>query len=447
MDREFPPTGRDSCNVPATRSLVLGIGTGRCGTHTLAELLNRQPDAWITHEQRPVLPWHPVREGPGIHTRLERFQRDRSQRLIGDVALFYLPYIEEAIAVEPALRVICLERPCEEVVASYCRWLDAVHPLPTNHWAARPCDGWHHDPVWTRVFPQYETSDRAAGIRLYWEEYRLRVAELSRRFPGNVRVFPMEALNSESGVRSVLSFAGVAADQQVVLTGLRRATTDRLPPHPRQVAIAGAGPDDPRRCAVLVPCASSIAPACAAELRALRRRGYTIRRGHGVPLDLQRSQLATDALVQGFEETMWIDPDTAFDPDDVDRLRAHGAPIVCGLDAPLPQGQTGPLGPLQPDSFGMGLDVGGGLVDVRDASGRFLLIRRHVYMAIQRTLKLPVCNEELGRPLIPFFQPALHPWDEGWRCLAGVPTFGAAAQRCGYRVVADPAVRLGHLGS
>jgi hypothetical protein len=436
MDHDLPPSGRDRPDVPAAGSLVLGIGTGRCGTHTLAELLNRQPDAFVTHEQRPLLPWHPARGGPGIRARLERFRRDRPQRpgLIGDVALFYLLYLEEAIALEPGLRVICLERPREEVVASFCRWLDAVHPVPTNHWAARPSGGWHHDPIWTRAFPQYATSDRAEGIRLYWEEYHERVAELSRRFPGNVRVFPIEALNDAAGVRNVLSFAGVAADRQVVLTGLRGAATDRLPPHPRQVALAGAGRDDPRRCAVLVPGGWSIAPACAAALDTLKRRGYTVRRGQGVPLDLQRSQLATDALVQGFEETMWIDPDTAFDPDDVERLRAHGAPIVCGLDPESP-------------GIGIGRDASGGPVEVRDALGRLLLIRRHVYMTIQRRLELPVCNEELGRPLIPFFQPALRPWDEGWRCLAGEPMFAAAAQRCGYRVLADPTVRLGHLGS
>jgi hypothetical protein len=32
----------------------------------------------------------------------------------------------------------------------------------------------------------------------------------------------------------------------------------------------------------------------------------------------------------GFEETMWIDADVVFDPDDVE-TRAHGLPMVAGL--------------------------------------------------------------------------------------------------------------------
>jgi hypothetical protein len=33
--------------------IVLGMGTGRCGTGSLAALLNRQPGARVTHEMRP----------------------------------------------------------------------------------------------------------------------------------------------------------------------------------------------------------------------------------------------------------------------------------------------------------------------------------------------------------------------------------------------------------
>ena len=46
-------------NAPTNRRLVLGIGTGRCGSHALAELLNHQPDANVTHEQPPLLDWQP----------------------------------------------------------------------------------------------------------------------------------------------------------------------------------------------------------------------------------------------------------------------------------------------------------------------------------------------------------------------------------------------------
>src|SRR5262249_28456459 len=126
-------------------SIILGLGSGRCGTHTLAEVLGQQPEAHFTHEQPPLLAWRRAPPAPGIRERLVRLRRTRLGRYIGDVASFYLPYAEEAIAAEPGIRMICLERPREEVVASFGRWLDAIYPIPTDHWSRVPALGWHHD--------------------------------------------------------------------------------------------------------------------------------------------------------------------------------------------------------------------------------------------------------------------------------------------------------------
>ena len=38
--------------------IVLGIGTGRCATASLATLLNEQEDSSVSHEVRPLLPWN-----------------------------------------------------------------------------------------------------------------------------------------------------------------------------------------------------------------------------------------------------------------------------------------------------------------------------------------------------------------------------------------------------
>lgn len=64
------------------------------------------------------------------------------------------------------------------------------------------------EPFWTRMFPQYDVSDRAAGIRLYWDEYHRSAADLARRYPRQFRVFSVEALNSEAGLRELLTFMG-----------------------------------------------------------------------------------------------------------------------------------------------------------------------------------------------------------------------------------------------
>ena len=79
----------------------------------------------------------------------------------------------------------------------------------------------------------------------------------------------------------------------------------------------------PSSCCILVPVGSHIEAECERSLVELERRGYIVRRVEGyAAIDQGRSQMATDALRDGFEELLWIDSDMGFDPDEVDRLRA-----------------------------------------------------------------------------------------------------------------------------
>src|SRR5947209_5345484 len=96
------------------QTLMLGIGSGWSGEEVLVNILRRQPNTNVTFQEPPMLPWNKSPDLPGIRERLARIRRSRSQRLVGDVGSFYLPYIEEAIALEPAIRIVCLKRPLEE---------------------------------------------------------------------------------------------------------------------------------------------------------------------------------------------------------------------------------------------------------------------------------------------------------------------------------------------
>jgi len=440
-----------------TQSIILGIGAGRCGLASLARILNGQPDVQCSYDEPPLLPWMPdvqpaaVRladgegeQGPGgvIRARFARFRQHGTARRLGDVASSYLPYLEEAIAAEPDIRIVCLKRPRDEVIASFCRWLDRSMPLPTNHWARQPAEGWHHDLLRTRTFPQYDTTDREEGIGRYWDEYDARVDAIVQRYPEHVHVFDMhEALNTEQGLRDLLGFAGIAPERQVLAVGTRVESTPRR--SPRQLAN---DPMDPRRCVILVPFASYITPPCERALVELERRGYPVRRVGGyAAIDQGRNQMATDALLDGYEETMWIDGDIDFHPDAVDRLRSHGLPMVCGA---YPQKGRRALGCHMPPgvreiTFGRE----GGLVEILYAGAGFLLVRREVYLAVQQRLRLPMCNERFRKPMAPFFHPMLHPCDDGHWYLAEDYAFCERARQCGYRIMADTTIRLWHLGT
>ena len=424
---------------------ILGIGSGRCGTLSLKHVFAAQAETDATHEDPPLLPWRRENGRPLMEQRFVRWRRRRKEAVVADVASFYLPYLEEAIALEPEIRIVCLKRPREEVVESFGKWLARVNPLSLNHWVERPQPGWHHDPVWTRIFPQYDIDDREQAIRRYWDEYHARVDELVARYPDHVRVFGThEALNTEEGQRELLEFAGFSPEQHVLAVGAHHNRSD-APRRNRMRAAATSEPMDPRRCVVLVPYTGSIEPECEDALKELERRGYPVRRVRGfAAVDQARNQLATDAMIDGFEETLWIDSDIAFHPDAVDRLRSHQQPIVCGI---YPQkGKRSLACHALPATPQLRFGREGGLHEILYAGTGFLLVRREVYLRLQGELSLPVCNERFGHPMVPYFQPLLHADEDGAWYLAEDYAFCQRARSCGYRIMADTAIRLWHIG-
>ena len=115
------------------RHMILGMGAGQCGLPLLAQILEKQLSARITHEQPPLLPWSRQPGAPGICERLRRILAATKERFVGDVASFYLPYVEDAVRFDQEIRIICLKRPAEEIIAGFCRLLDQG-PFAINHW-------------------------------------------------------------------------------------------------------------------------------------------------------------------------------------------------------------------------------------------------------------------------------------------------------------------------
>jgi hypothetical protein len=201
----------------------------------------------------------------------------------------------------------------------------------------------------------------------------------------------------------------------------------------------------PKSCVVLVPVGGHIEPECERALSALESRGYVVRRVSGyAAIDQGRSQMATDALADGFEEIMWIDSDVDFEPDAVERLRAHQLPIVCGI---YPKKGVRALScHLAPSTTQVVFGTGGGLLEITYAATGFLHTRRAVYEAMRERLELPVCNEAFSRPMVPYFLPLIvtqngKPWYLGEDF-----SFCERARRCDVAIMADTTIRLRHMG-
>lgn len=197
------------------RRLVLGIGTGRCGTNSLAHVLDVQPSGRFTHELKPHLPWEATPES--FTAKMTRVLR-RPEEFVGDVAFYYLPYVEALLQTWPDARVICLRRAKEATVASYMK-----KTRGRNHWMPCGRQSMGRDRAWDQCYPKYEATSKAEAVALYWEEYCRRVSVLCERYPDSVRVWETgAALNTEEGLCEVLSFAGFPPGEHRLVLNVRR---------------------------------------------------------------------------------------------------------------------------------------------------------------------------------------------------------------------------------
>lgn len=199
-------------------------------------------------------------------------------------------------------------------------------------------------------------------------------------------------------------------------------------------------------CAVLVPTMRYVEPECDDALVELERRGYAVIRLRGCSsIDHARSQLATLALERGFDETLWVDADICFDPQDVDRLRAHKLPIVAGIYARKSPCGRFAMAPM-PGTVEITMGEAGGLTEVLYAGTGFLLVQSGVYETIQRRFNLPLCDGTKSHRSIPFFMPMLEQWGGQMSHLGEDYAFSRRARLCGYKIMADTSIALWHIG-
>jgi hypothetical protein len=431
------------------RKFVFGLGVGRCGLRSFGALLHNQPATTSTHLEWPLLSWDTsdIDAGEKILKRIQRMVASRKDAIIADAGSFYLPYVEKILDLGINAKFVCLARDKQSTIESFCRWLDRVQPLPTNHWSSVLDIGWYHDPVWSRIYPKYPISDREKCIAEYFDEYIKTSQDLESKYPDSFRIFDSKvSLNTPEGQHEILKFCGYSPPESHVLCpGLRESKTEDAQQRNGPAKFA-THVDDPRRCVILVPYTGSIVPGCEEALRDLERMGYPVRRVGGyAAIDQGRNQMATDALAEGFEETIWIDSDVVFKANDVNLIRSHHAPVVCGI---YPQkGKRALASHVMPSSQKITFGKEGDLSEILYAATGFLHVRRVVYQRLQDQLKLPVCNERFGRPTIPFFAPMLYGIDEGTWYLAEDYAFSQRVRDCGFKILADTRIRLWHVGS
>jgi hypothetical protein len=204
-------------------------------------------------------------------------------------------------------------------------------------------------------------------------------------------------------------------------------------------------------CVILVPALSPIVGKCEEGLQKLEKQGYRVRRVRGFSaVDQGRNLMASEALRDGFDETMWIDTDIGFEPEAVEKLRSHKQPIVAGL---YPQPAARSLAcELMPGTDKVIFGEDGGLIEIKYAAAGFLYVRREAYEKIRDQLKLPLCNTRFGKGVWPFFQAHAVEDDSPTskvrhRYLTEDFAFCHRARLVGLKIMADTSVRLWRVGA
>ena len=90
--------------------IVIGLGTGRCGTMSLAYLLDWQENSEVYHEKAQyAIPW---KGGEKVIDEFLQWASEVAKRkqLVGDVALYYLNYVEYLLSLNHNVKFLCLQR-------------------------------------------------------------------------------------------------------------------------------------------------------------------------------------------------------------------------------------------------------------------------------------------------------------------------------------------------
>lgn len=180
---------------------VFGLGSGRSGTSSLAQLLNLQDDYTMSHEVRPILAWNCDKKL--LYKKLNQLAAKSQTRVTGDVASSYLPFVEEIIGLFPQTKFVCIKRDMHETIKSFM-----TKSGNRNHWSKHDGSQWKKD-YWDRFFPKYNIDDKQEAIKKYWIDYYERSENLSSQYPDNFRVLSIRVLSDDEQQKDLFEFLNI----------------------------------------------------------------------------------------------------------------------------------------------------------------------------------------------------------------------------------------------
>lgn len=152
----------------------LGIGTGRCGTHSLSNMVE-SANIKCPHErfvygdiaQRFGRMLFPKWDGEDTNSVMEII-KDIHDREGGynEIALYHLPHISEFIK-NFDTRVVVMERDRESVIESYMKKTGGK-----DHWSQQPDRSLYFPDPWDRCYMKFSGGTKRENIGKYWDYYK-----------------------------------------------------------------------------------------------------------------------------------------------------------------------------------------------------------------------------------------------------------------------------------
>ena len=198
------------------KPIVIGLGTGRCGTTSLATLLNAQMNVFVTHEKDECrLKW--AGANCVIDKTIAQFQQAQNShpgKIIGDVHFAYLPYVAQLAAKLPNAIFLCLKRNRKATVESWLRKIGRRNP-----WLEHAGTLGAHSP-WDDCFPKLGIPNPKIAANLYWEIYERVTNELQTTFPRQFHLIKTDALNSREGQNRILDLIFLETEDRILIPGI-----------------------------------------------------------------------------------------------------------------------------------------------------------------------------------------------------------------------------------
>lgn len=185
--------------------VIIGAGTGRCGTMSLSRLLSIQANTRASHEMGTKEEGFSVPVNvhtPGrfvfLHNKISNCKAD----VFADVSFYWTFSMEEIIKKYDA-KIVYLYRPGSEVVPSFEKKAGK-----RNHWQEHDGSQWEKH-MYDVCFPKYPSNlTRAEAITCYWDDCMKEALRVSSLYKNNVRIFSTANLSDEQQCIDLLKWLG-----------------------------------------------------------------------------------------------------------------------------------------------------------------------------------------------------------------------------------------------